>query len=409
MFSIGAIVKNELPFILEWLAFHRCLGITTFYIADNISTDGCSELLAALDRVSLIRRYKHPTENGNPPQVEAYNRIIELAESDWIAFIDADEFIAPGNYEEGLAELSVLLDDEKVSAIALNWATYGSSCSIIPDNAPVIERLTRRANKDHPVNQHYKSIVRKRDVLCAGKTPHDFTLHDGKRYIKTTGEPEPDSHGVSTRVDWDKARINHYVIKSRAEFVTKKLARGRATTLDAQLNRTLAFFRSHDLNQVEDNIPHWFLNKVRNEKQFLIKQLTTVGYHYHEPQYPSPLYRTAHGMGKGHIDVLNVLANSIELRGWAIDRHAHPIKSIIAVVNATMVLNCTQLAFRDRNDLSRAGLGDGIGSGFSASILRPAVEINSIDFYGLDDNGLVVVEMKSNLDVITLINKTVDI
>ena len=74
-----------------------------------------------------------------------------------------------------------------------------------------------------------------------------------------------------------------------------------------------------------------------------------------------------------------------------------------------MVLNCTKLAFRDRNDLARAGLGDGIGSGFSASILRPELDISSIDFYGLDDNGLVVVEIKSNLDVITLINKTVDI
>lgn len=40
MLSIAAILKNEQPYILEWLAYHMVLGIEDFYIADNISSDG---------------------------------------------------------------------------------------------------------------------------------------------------------------------------------------------------------------------------------------------------------------------------------------------------------------------------------------------------------------------------------
>ncbi|WP_429040257.1 glycosyltransferase family 2 protein [Aeromonas media] len=406
MLAICAIFKNEHPYILEWLAYHRCLDIHHFYIADNISTDGTSELLIALDKINVIKRYPYPTELGMPPQIMAYNALLTTAEDEWLAFIDADEFITPNNYEEGLIELVTLLDDDKVSAIALNWSVYGSSCSIIPENALVIERLTRRANKDHPVNQHYKSIVRKRDTLSAGKTPHDFSLHEGKSYIKTSGAPELDSHGLSRSVDWEKARINHYVIKSQAEFFTKKATRGRATTLDTQLNRTLSFFRSHDLNQIEDNIPRWFVNKVKDEKESLVKALESVGYDYHEFNYQSPLYRTAHGMGKGCIDFLNVTERLVEFRGWVIDKNNYPVESIIAVINSIRIQKCINLKFRDRNDLSLAGLGTGIRAGFNTSIFLPDGEINKIDFYGLDRNGLVIVEIKGNFDIIKMINNS---
>lgn len=404
MLAICAIVKNEHPFILEWLAYHRCLDIHRFYIADNISTDGTSELLIALEEIGIIKRYSYPTEIGVAPQIMAYNSLLTAAEDKWLAFIDADEFITPNNYEEGLIELVKLLDDDKVSAIALNWSVYGSSCSIIPENALVIERLTRRANKDHPVNQHYKSIVRRRDTLSAGKTPHDFVLHKGKSYIKTSGAPELNSHGLSEAVDWGKARINHYVIKSQAEFFTKKAARGRATTLDIQLNRTLSFFRSHDLNQIEDNIPCWFITKVKNEKLSLVNALKSIGYDYHDFNYPSPLYRTAHGMGKGCIDFLSITERLIEFRGWAIDKNNHPIESIIAVINSINIKKCTNLKFRDRSDLSLAGLGSGVSAGFNTSVFLPDGEINKIDFYGLDRNDLVIVEIKGNFDIIAMIN-----
>nr|WBU74825.1 glycosyltransferase family 2 protein [Citrobacter braakii] len=62
MLSIAAILKNEQPYILEWLAYHLVLGIEDFYIADNISSDGGSELLVLLDKANFITRIEHPTK-----------------------------------------------------------------------------------------------------------------------------------------------------------------------------------------------------------------------------------------------------------------------------------------------------------------------------------------------------------
>ncbi|MBE1108652.1 glycosyltransferase family 2 protein [Escherichia coli] len=56
MLSIGAILKNEYPFIVEWIAYHMALGINDIYIADNISSDGSSELLYFLDKANIIKR-----------------------------------------------------------------------------------------------------------------------------------------------------------------------------------------------------------------------------------------------------------------------------------------------------------------------------------------------------------------
>ena len=47
--AIAAIFRNEHPYVLEWIAHHRALGVAQFYIADNVSDDGTSELLQALD------------------------------------------------------------------------------------------------------------------------------------------------------------------------------------------------------------------------------------------------------------------------------------------------------------------------------------------------------------------------
>jgi len=406
MFSICAIFKNEYPFILEWLAYHRCLGIKDFYIADNVSTDRSSELLIALEKIGIINRFHFPTLNNTPPQIQAYNYILSSIDTnnEWLAFIDADEFITPSNFEKGLGGLKSLFEDDQVSGIALNWAVYGSSCAIIPENLLVIERLNKRAKKEHPVNLHYKSIIRKRDTISAGKTPHKFVLDENKIYIKTSGDVIKENSGLSKFVDWDIARINHYVIKSKAEFITKKIARGRATTLESQLNRTISFFRSHDLNQDEDNIPRWFINKVENEKASLLKKLTTINYQYSDYKYITPLYRTSCGMGKGHIDKLNIHDGDIEIYGWAIDKMDAPINNVIAVVDSTNIIECSSLLYRDRMDLARAKLGNGIGSGFNAKFPRPKHEIGTIDFYGLDSNGLVVVEIKSNIDILLEVN-----
>src|SRR6188474_819157 len=95
--AIVAIFKNECEYVLEWIAYHRAvIGINDFIIADNISDDGTTQLLEALDQAGLIKRIVFPRESESAgPQIPAYNHILEQFKDqyDYFLFIDADEFL----------------------------------------------------------------------------------------------------------------------------------------------------------------------------------------------------------------------------------------------------------------------------------------------------------------------------
>ena len=54
--GICGIFKNECPYILEWVAYHRITGVDEIVVYDNCSDDGSSELLTALEKAGKVRR-----------------------------------------------------------------------------------------------------------------------------------------------------------------------------------------------------------------------------------------------------------------------------------------------------------------------------------------------------------------
>jgi hypothetical protein len=278
--AIGAIVKNEAPYILEWVAYHRVLGVDRFFIADNRSEDGTTTLLAGLHAIGVVEHFAFPGASGRPPQLPAYSQIMARfrSEADWIAFIDADEFILPVDGARTLRPFFAALGPN-VGAVVLNWAIYGSSFRKEPSEGLVVERFFRRAREDHSTNLHYKTIVRTDDFRAVGGNPHTFRIRDGAWTIQADGF-EVDTHeqkgpGVSDRLVWAPLRINHYVVKSRAEFDWKKVPRGRATMLN--VFRDDKFFRGHDRNEVVEPMPQWLLEATREEMGVLKARLASAG------------------------------------------------------------------------------------------------------------------------------------
>ncbi len=278
--GIAAIFKNEKPYILEWLAFHRLIGVDQFFIADNISDDGSTELLKDLDQAGYITRIAYPTKNEQGPQVPAYNLILREYGHlvDLLAFIDADEFIVP---EEGVSlkkNLTPLLHNNSIGAIALNWAIFGSSGHEKYIDEPVIERFKYRAKQSTGVNRHIKTLV-KPDYCEQFLNPHKVALSKGE-YVKITGETfsfyERNRHGSSETIDWSPVRINHYVVKSFEEFKTRKQRRGRATVNELRKD---GFFKAHDMNDEIDDSMDRFYQDVRSEVKNIEYKLLLSRYH----------------------------------------------------------------------------------------------------------------------------------
>jgi len=256
--ALGAIVKNEAPYLIDWLAWHQALGFTDFIIADNDSTDGTSDILRALERAGILTYVRFPSRLHKKPQLEAYDHICRRLSGrvDWLALIDADEFIMPETPNDDLATTLQNLPDD-TGAVALNWAIFGSSGHLRAQGDPVFQRFQMRGKKsddrdDAPYgNRHYKMIIRPRCYAKKIATPHHARLRDGFCLRRPNGKIlNIDRYGISNDVDWSRFRINHYVIKSWSEFIQKKLSRGLADRPDMMHNVT--YFGDHDWNDELD-------------------------------------------------------------------------------------------------------------------------------------------------------------
>lgn len=278
--AIGAIVKNEAPYILEWVAYHRVLGIDHFFVADNASDDGTTQLLTALHAIGVVDHFSFPGIPGRPPQLPAYAQIMTRyrANADWIAFIDADEFIYPTDGARSVQPFFSALGPA-VGAVALNWAIFGSSFREEPSAGMVIERFTRRARTEHSTNLHFKTVVRTEAFRGVGSNPHLFRIREGSWTIQADGfevvEHPEKGPGLSDRLAWMPLRLNHYVVKSRAEFDWKKAPRGRATM--PNVFRDEGFFRGHDRNEVVEPVSEWLVDATREGVSVLKARLRSAG------------------------------------------------------------------------------------------------------------------------------------
>lgn len=276
---IAAIIKDEYSSLLEWIAYHRVLGVDGFIIADNGSRDGSRELLLSLARLGIVTTFDQPTLANQKPQLPAYEHILRSCprDIDLLAFIDADEFLLPLEPDTRLPGfLAEKFQDESVSAIALNWSNFGSSGELFAEEGLVTERFTHRAPQSFNVHHNFKSVV-KPERVNRFHNPHYADLRYG-RYIDALGRDlvlhPKHGNGVSAEVIWSGVRVNHYAVKSLEEFLLGKHLRGSAATANRVKHK--AYFKAHDRNDEECLLATALSEKVKAEMARLNAKLAEL-------------------------------------------------------------------------------------------------------------------------------------
>ena len=72
--AIGAITKNEGPYIKEWIDYHILVGVQKFYIYDNESTDDTAKILKPYIKKGIVEYVYFP---GTRMQNAAFIDIIK--------------------------------------------------------------------------------------------------------------------------------------------------------------------------------------------------------------------------------------------------------------------------------------------------------------------------------------------
>jgi len=258
--SIAAIVKNEGLYFKEWIEYHRLVGVDKFYIYDNDSTDNTCEILKPYIKQGIVEYTYFP---GKKAQKPAYRNCIKKHKYDskWIAFIDLDEFIVPLVCDTIPQFLEAF--PKSVTQLCIGWLNYGNSGFEEIQNGLVIEMFRHTSGK---AANYGKYIVNPRDVcrpnVHRSKMIGGFTVDENMDIIK--------------RFDWQidravlkrgyliqKIRINHYQVKSWAEY-SKKYERGHVNrNIKPRYTREL-YDRINIDKTVMDNTMDKYVVSVKN-------------------------------------------------------------------------------------------------------------------------------------------------
>jgi hypothetical protein len=201
--SICAIFKNESSFLKEWIEFHKIVGINHFYLYNNESSDNYLDVLKPYIEEGIVSLIEWPYSHS---QIQAYKHFYEnyRNETQWVSFLDIDEFICP-KYVQTVGEW--LIPYKKYPSIVIYWKMFGTSGLMKHDyNSLVTEQYTVCWDKLYHVGK------------CLINTTYDIAVYDATTHHSPTMIIK--IFGVKIKI----SSINQfkYFIKYNIFFGTKK-------------------------------------------------------------------------------------------------------------------------------------------------------------------------------------------
>ena len=214
--AIVAIIRDELPFLDEWLAYHRRIGIDHFflYINEPDPTNTIRFLEPHRPYTTTIEWYgKSDSLPGRNRQTKAYTHALEnyLMCFEWVAFLDVDEFLVFNQHDDVKWFLSGFKDN--VSSVSLNWRKFGHNGFFEAPTGLITSSLLRRQALP---NRQCKSISKCSNINSI-RSAHRCELKQGKRVdIMGNGwsdRPNPEAANI--------ACINHYQCRSFTRWMQR--------------------------------------------------------------------------------------------------------------------------------------------------------------------------------------------
>lgn len=136
-------MKNEGPYILEWIAYHKAIGVDHFLIYTNDCSDGTDQILTRLMELGHVTHVLNNEWKGKSPQQAALNKAMKLdvvKQAEWLIHIGIDEYINVRIGNGTMADLYAGMGD--ATNLAMTWRLFGNAGQEEIGEATVIDRFT---------------------------------------------------------------------------------------------------------------------------------------------------------------------------------------------------------------------------------------------------------------------------
>jgi hypothetical protein len=225
--SICSIFKNEGPFLKEWIEFHKIQGVKHFYLYNNNSDDNYKKVLKPYIKSKevtlvdwLFTFEKGKTNDWLNIQTGAYQDCLNRfgGDNEWIAFIDADEFLY---CIDGTSIPIFLTKYKEFGGLCVNWLLFGTShVETVPKKKLMIEVLTMCSKRENPRNRRIKSIIQpEKTEQCV--SAHAFKYKEG--FVAVGSDLSVITGGNSKKALHDLICINHYWTRTEKCFRERKV------------------------------------------------------------------------------------------------------------------------------------------------------------------------------------------
>lgn len=241
-------MKNEAPYIVEWVAYHRAIGVDNFLIYTNGCEDGTSELLDRLQEMGVLQHRNNDDWKGNSPQQHALNQSLKepvIRNAEWIIHIDVDEFMNVRTGDGTLDALFAAVPD--ATNIAMTWRLFGHDGVTELNDDFVIDQFESCAPKFCPkphtvwgFKTMFRNIGAYEKISChrPNKLREDFA--DRVKWVNGSGKDitkavaQKGWRSSKKSIGYDLLQLNHYALRSAESFLIKR-QRGRALHVDRSI------------------------------------------------------------------------------------------------------------------------------------------------------------------------------
>jgi hypothetical protein len=240
--TLGSCLKDEESYMLDFIKYHRYVGVEHFVFFDRKYND-LHKLLAHEPDVEIIHFPESPTNIHQEAwgQLIAYNQ----GKTKWLALIDADQALVPVQTHD---VREVLKNYEDFASVQFNWKAFGSSLKTTREVGSVYERFLMCA-RDHSQYSLPTQFICQPDrtLPIRPEEPHYPKLPSGEISVNTNKLPIDPYKTVPMNPRtpltfnvpplYDVMWIAHYTNKSKEEWLAKN-AKGRADIFGAKIHST---------------------------------------------------------------------------------------------------------------------------------------------------------------------------
>ena len=232
-FLVISTMKNEGPYILEWLAHHRAIGFTDFLVFTNDCTDGTDLLLDRLTQRGLVVHERNQVLRRGPHKSALKHAFAQplYAEAGWVFVADSDEFL---NIRTGAGRVTDLVRYfPGADAVPVTWRMFSNAGLVGLPEGLVTECLTD-AEPDTPApgakGRFVKTLFRRSgDIVQLGL--HGPHYAEGAAPVwgsaERAADPGSDPLRPARLFGYEVAQVNHYAVRTVDAYLIKR-DRGRA-------------------------------------------------------------------------------------------------------------------------------------------------------------------------------------